>query len=64
MKSQFHYDYPRVMLAAFFALVGYAAKTIVGYWMAVVLFCWMAFVIACNVVRAAKVLWKACRKKH
>ena len=54
MKSQFHYDYPRVILAAFFAVVGYAGKTAVGFLVAVVMSFWIAVIIVCSVVRVLR----------
>lgn len=57
MKSQFHYDYPRVALFLFIAFIGYSAGTIVGAVMAFTFAAWIALIIACGARRLLKAIF-------
>ncbi len=54
MKSQFHYDYPRLILLLFIGFMAYSAGTISGGLIAFVFLVWTGLIILCGVLRVLK----------
>jgi len=64
MKSQFHHDYPRVLLLSFVGFIGYSAGTISGAVIAFSFALWICVIIVCAGWRVVKRVFVRKPKAH